>query len=156
GDDAFRFSLNVVPGDVTGDGRVDRADLVDLIHALGDRTASADALRRDLDGDAQIDIDDLRAALLRAGSELPTGSPHPPGSATPQAAVDVVFERLGGAGANALATSASNSLASSDRPLRSETPAFRRRLGSSHRRGVSDGDEQLDRRSSRRSDRRVL
>ncbi|MCH8047033.1 MAG: lamin tail domain-containing protein, partial [Planctomycetes bacterium] len=41
GDDAFRFSLNVVPGDVTGDGRVDRADLVDLIHALGDQSASA-------------------------------------------------------------------------------------------------------------------
>ncbi|MCH8922652.1 MAG: lamin tail domain-containing protein, partial [Planctomycetes bacterium] len=33
--DVFQFRINVSPGDVTGDERVDRADLIDLIHHLG-------------------------------------------------------------------------------------------------------------------------
>ncbi|MCH8924204.1 MAG: hypothetical protein IIA67_13775, partial [Planctomycetes bacterium] len=99
--DAFQFRINIVPGDVTGDERVDRADLIDLIHSLGEQSASAESLRRDLTGDGRVDVDDLRAALLRLGSRLPTAEPSAFGSATPQAAVDVVFERLGGAGAAA-------------------------------------------------------
>ncbi|MCH8044628.1 MAG: lamin tail domain-containing protein [Planctomycetes bacterium] len=95
--DAFQFRINIIAGDVTDDGRVDRADLVDLIHAIGDRSATADSLRRDLTGDGRIDLSDLRSALLRMGSGLPSGEPEPPGSATPQAAVDVFFARAGAA-----------------------------------------------------------
>ncbi|MCH8921714.1 MAG: lamin tail domain-containing protein, partial [Planctomycetes bacterium] len=135
--DAFQFRINVVPGDVTGDERVDRADLIDLIHSLGQQTASAESLRRDLTGDGRIDVDDLRAALLRLGSGLPTAEPSAFGSATPQAAVDVVFERLGGAGAAARASSHEDD----DQPVRRETPAFRRRLGESRSRAVSEGDD---------------
>ena len=93
--DAFRFRLNVVPGDVTGDGRVDRRDLIDLIHHLGDTAATEPSLRRDLTGDGLLDVFDLRAALSLLGSRLPSGEPQQSGSAKPQAAVDAVFERIG-------------------------------------------------------------
>jgi hypothetical protein len=135
-DDAFRFRINVTPGDVTSDGRVDRADLVDLIHALG-----SESPRHDLTGDGRVDVDDLRAALRRMGSGLPTGSPPAPGSATPQAAVDAVFERLGGPAPAAQVNAESTTPQRDDRPQRRETPAFRRRLGVSSRRVDSEGDD---------------
>ncbi|MCH8921847.1 MAG: lamin tail domain-containing protein, partial [Planctomycetes bacterium] len=115
-DEAFQFRFNVVPGDVTGDGRVDRADLVDLIHHLGDSSTTPDSLRRDLTGDGRVDVLDLRAALLRQGAVLPTTEPERPGSATPQAAVDTVFARAGGAspGRLLLAVALGESIASDD------------------------------------------
>ena len=130
--DAFRFRINVVAGDVTGDGQVNRADLLDLIFAMGDRSESR---RRDLTGDGRVDVTDLRAALLRMGGGLPNAEPQRPGSAAPQAAVDVVFERLGAPAPSPQANVVSSSLARDDRPPRRETAAFRRRLG----RGISDG-----------------
>ena len=143
-DDAFRFRFNVVAGDVTSDGRVDRADLVDLIHSLGDRSISPDSLRHDLNGDGLLDVADLRAALSRIDSRLPSGAPVQPGSIAPRAAVDVLFERLGAASPAAIPQSvaARASFDRDDRPLREETPAFRRRLGGSRGRSVSSAELQ--------------
>jgi len=141
-DDAFRFRFNVVAGDVTSDGRVDRADLVDLIHSLGDRSISPDSLRHDLNGDGLLDMADLRAALSRIDSRLPSGAPVRPGSIAPRAAVDVLFERLGAASPAAIPQSvaARASFDRDDRPLREETPAFRRRLRGSRGRSVSSAE----------------
>ncbi|MCH8923402.1 MAG: hypothetical protein IIA67_09685, partial [Planctomycetes bacterium] len=97
--DNFRFQLNVLPGDGSGSGVVDRGDLIDVIHHLGGSTARGlYESRLDLNTDGLIDIADLRAALLRQGSALPSGQPIVLGSA-PALATDVVFERLGAAAA---------------------------------------------------------
>ena len=96
GDERFRFRLNVLPGDVTLGGSVDRADLVDLIHHIGlDTGDAAFDPRRDLTGDARIDVRDLRALLLRLSTELPGSEPSPLGASQPLVAVDAIFTRLG-------------------------------------------------------------
>ena len=152
-DDAFQFRINIMAGDVTGDGKVDRADLVDLIHAMGSRSATAESLRRDLTGDGRIDVSDLRAALRRMGSGLPGREPERPGSAAPQAAVDAVFTRLGAAGASPPATLASFAGERDDRPTRRETPAFRQRLGLNRALREAAPDQSLDAESSQLQDR---
>ena len=55
----------------------------------------------DVDLDGSVGTDDLRAVLLRHGSQLPSGDPHEPGDPLPRPAVDEVFERLGVAAAQA-------------------------------------------------------
>ncbi|MCH8923299.1 MAG: Ig-like domain-containing protein, partial [Planctomycetes bacterium] len=95
--DDFRFQINVLPGDGAAGGLVDRGDLVDMIHALGGSTTRGPYdPRLDLNTDGQVDLADLRAALLRQGSALPTGQPTIR-SSTPAIATDVVFNRLGAA-----------------------------------------------------------
>jgi hypothetical protein len=96
GDERFRFRINVLPGDVDAGARVDRADLVDLIHHLGsDAGEAAFDFARDLTGDARVDLRDLRALLLRLHTRLPTAEPSPGGASPPLVAVDTVFARLG-------------------------------------------------------------
>ena len=97
GNERFRFRLNVLPGDVDADATVDRTDLIDIIHHLGSGAGNSEFdPRHDLNGDARSDVHDLRAALLRMGSGLPSGEAQP-GTAAPHAAVDAVFSRAGGA-----------------------------------------------------------
>ena len=135
-DDAFRFRFNVLPGDAVAggpgsDGAVDREDLFALIGGLGSNTTRPRYnVRLDVDADGSIGVDDLRQVLLRVGSVLPDGEPGEIGSAAPQAAVDVVFERLGQAAAQAattrwprvrrarIVTSSSPTATESDHPLR--------------------------------------
>ena len=95
-DDRFRFRLNVLSGDVTGDGVVDREDLVDLIHRLGtDVSRGSFEHRFDTNADGQIDVADLREVLFRLSGKLPSGEPIPGGTSQPLLATDAVFERLG-------------------------------------------------------------
>ena len=129
GDD-FRIRINVLPGDASADGVVDRGDLVDVIHALGSSTARGPYdPRLDLNTDGQIDVSDLRVVLLRHGSTSPTGQPILRNT-IPAVAPDVVFDRLGGGGApQAVAVSEPTSRAANESPLvsSSDQPRSRRR-----------------------------
>jgi hypothetical protein len=104
-DDTFRFRFNVLPGDVTSGGMVERRDLLAVIGALGSDTARPRYnARLDVDLDGSIGLDDLRAVLLRQGSQLPSAEPHEVGDGPPRIAVDEVFQRIGQAGPSPAAT----------------------------------------------------
>ncbi|MCH8923288.1 MAG: lamin tail domain-containing protein, partial [Planctomycetes bacterium] len=84
--DDFRFRFNVLAGDAVPDialpgdeefSRIDRRDLIEVIHHLGG-SAADDPYdpRMDTNAAGQIDTNDWRAILLRQGTRLPTGEPH--------------------------------------------------------------------------------
>ena len=92
----------MLPGDGLPDADIARSDLFAVIGALGSNTnQSRYNARLDVDLDGAVDIDDLRAVLLRHGNHLPGGNPHQLGAPLPRPAIDEVFERLGAAAAQA-------------------------------------------------------
>jgi len=96
-DDGLAFRLNVVPGDVNGDGAVTRADTIALVAALGSGLGD-DRYRFSLDGngDGRLTLADVRSSLSWLGSQLPVGQPAPADSAGKAlAATDAVFARIG-------------------------------------------------------------
>ncbi|MCH8923672.1 MAG: hypothetical protein IIA67_11070 [Planctomycetes bacterium] len=95
-DDAFRFRLDVLPGDGNADGRVERADLMRLIGRLSTSIGGASyEARFDIDGSGRIDLDDLRSVLRRLNNALPTAEPISSPSGPAVTAVDVFFQRVG-------------------------------------------------------------
>ena len=124
-DDRFRFRLNVLPGDVTGDGQVGREDLVDLIHRLGTEVTDAPFEHRfDTNADGRIDVIDLREVLFRLSGKLPSGEPATGGTPQPLLATDAVFERLGAG--NPIASTVGNSLSDDLLEVTSEESLKRR------------------------------
>lgn len=87
GDFTFRFDM--LPGDATGNGFVDAADIAMLVgEGFVSSTQSAYRERFDLDGNAQVNYLDAILARNRFGTFLPSGEPgaSPPESA-PAAAI---------------------------------------------------------------------
>ncbi|MCH8921578.1 MAG: hypothetical protein IIA67_00340, partial [Planctomycetes bacterium] len=121
-DDAFRFRLNVLPGDVTADEVVDRGDLLALVHRLGTGMGEShyDA-RLDVRFDGQVDLSDLREVLRRLSIRLPSGEPNETGGEPARIAVDAVFERIGNSPSPAayVARRATESIARRDISFRS-------------------------------------
>ena len=97
-DDNLRFRLNVLPGDVDGNGEVGRSDLLAALRLIGRDASQANYDPRvDVNTDGRIDVDDVRDLLLRHATGLPTGNPSPANS-LPAVAIDEVFARAGAAG----------------------------------------------------------
>lgn len=77
--DALRVAVSAVPGDVTGDGRVDIHDLAAVAAAFGRRGVN---LPEDLDGDGVVGDGDLEVLRLHyefLPPEPPAGAPGPAG-----------------------------------------------------------------------------
>jgi hypothetical protein len=94
----FFFRLNVLRGDVDGDGHLTRFDVLETLFAQG--VSAGDAgydPRRDVDADGQIGLSDLRAVVALQGSQLPTREPSFAIGSPVSPAVDQFFTRLGGA-----------------------------------------------------------
>ena len=132
-DDDFRFRFNVLPGDVTADASVSRADLIDQIHTLG--AAASDAaynVRFDTNGDGLIDLTDVRSLLGRIGTTLPGSEPDESSGAV-RVAVDRIFTRIGAGPAAPAATLATirrlrRVAGVESRAVSEESPISRRRL----------------------------
>jgi len=125
--DDFRFRFNVLAGDAVpedalrdaapGSG-VDRRDLIEVIHHLGGSTTDDPYNpRMDVNADGQIDVEDLRAILLRQGTSLPTGEPRDSSVGVPLIVTDVVFARLGAGAAPQPAALAPPSVSRSSEPV---------------------------------------
>ncbi|MCH8044553.1 MAG: hypothetical protein IID44_12635, partial [Planctomycetes bacterium] len=136
--DDFRFQINVLPGDSISSGLVDRRDLLDIIHALGSSTQRGPYNPRlDLNTDGQIDLSDLRVALLRHGSALPSGQPTIR-SSTAALATDTVFTRLGAAAPAAVTSASTNRVPAESRLIASSDPLFSRRTARRRRPTTQD------------------
>jgi len=114
-DDRFLFRIDVVSGDLDGNGTVNGADLSRMVPKLGTTTTmSAYDVRYDLNGDGRVTMADLRGMLRRLGGNLPAGDPVPNTPPPVLIATDEVFQRIGGGGggggggATALAAPAEN------------------------------------------------
>ena len=94
--DVLRFRIDLLPGDVDGNGEVSRGDLLAVLGGLGSAVGESrfDA-RWDVDANGRVEVDDLRAVLRRIGTRRPAGEPGS-GAAPPIVATDAVFSRLGG------------------------------------------------------------
>jgi len=137
GDD-FRIRINVLPGDASANGVVDRGDLVDVIHALGSSTARGPYdPRLDLNTDGRVDVSDLRVVLLRHGSTSPTGQPILRNT-IPSIATDVVFDRLGAAAAPPAAIVSERTIRAADEsPLVNSTDQALKRRHVRRRRAIT-------------------
>jgi len=66
----------VVPGDVNADDVVDHADLVELVMQLGRRMEYPPSLAVDLNGDGEVDAEDVARLLDQWGEESEDGLTH--------------------------------------------------------------------------------
>jgi hypothetical protein len=68
----FTFAVNVLPGDVDGDGSVTTADVTAVRLLVPSSTASSNFnLRADLDGSGSVTTADVTSARLKVGTTLP-------------------------------------------------------------------------------------
>jgi hypothetical protein len=93
----FRFRVNVLPGDTSGNNRVFFEDLTDTLFRIGANTSSPRYRpRNDVDGSGAILLGDQLAIIPRFFNTLPGGNPAvPPFLAPAPIAADLVFAAVG-------------------------------------------------------------
>lgn len=99
----FKFRVNVLPGDVDGDGDTQNDDRMDVRLAMFTSTSvggSTYSTRRDLDGSGKINVVDFIIARNHLNKTLPAGTPNSP------AAPDSVVVRANRPDRRATATTA--------------------------------------------------
>jgi hypothetical protein len=75
----FNFRVNVLPGDVNGNGTVNTADYTQVVIKVPSTTTSGPySARADLQGNGVINPADLTAVLSRVTQQLPAGEPVVP------------------------------------------------------------------------------
>jgi len=129
---AFVFGVNVLPGDVDGDGSVTTTDVTQVRMLVPSNTSSSGFnLRADFDGNGSISTSDVTQARLKVGTTLPTGSPVPPVSQTAIAQslpATTTLATAGSAGSSA-STARSRAFETFGPPAPTSTTPFQKFIG---------------------------